>query len=155
MVTYTCPRCHYTTDHKTKFTRHQNRKNKCKIIPNNTTTSYFTLGHPAGHPMGHPDDQPDDQKDDQKNRVIRMTAKSYPKNTPNEDVLLENVKSQYQNFNNLSCRYCNEMFTQKQKVRQIRDFQAQRADLGPGGAPPTRDWDREGSCKMFNFRQVL
>ncbi len=114
MVTYTCPRCNYTTDHKTKFTRHQNRKNKCKIINKNITNTDFVPGNPAGHPVGHPDDQPDDQKDDQKNRVIRMTAKSYPKNTPNEDVLLENVKSQYQNFNNLSCRYCNEMFTQKQ-----------------------------------------
>ena len=57
----------------------KNRKNKCKIINKNITNTDFITGHPAGNPMGHPDDQPDDQKDDQKNRVIRMTAKSYPK----------------------------------------------------------------------------
>ena len=48
------------------------------------------------------------------------------------------------------CLGKNKRSGQKQKVRLIRDFQAQRADLGPGGAPPTRDWDREGSFKMMN-----
>lgn len=115
MVTYKCPRCNYTTDHKTKYTRHQNRKNKCKNINNFVDTNDNILKMDKSNPMGHPGGNPDDQNYPPKNKVIRMTAKSYPKYTPNEDVL-NNKKNniQLQKTKNLKCRHCNELFTKKQ-----------------------------------------
>ena len=132
MVTYTCKRCNYTTDHKTKFTRHQNRKNKCKNINKNNIKSELPMNVEKSNPFGHPTGHPDDQKYTPKNRVIRMTVKSYPKYTPNEDVLkkniqllglglasnslseLEQINRSKQKISNLQCRYCKEIFTQKQ-----------------------------------------
>jgi len=110
MVTYTCPRCNYTTNHRTKFTRHQNRKNKCQIIGKNGAVSNITDGNPVGNPddpnrvirQGNPDDP---------NRVIRKVIRTYPKSGQN---IPQTSSFEKKNNEKYVCRYCGEIFTKKQ-----------------------------------------
>jgi hypothetical protein len=110
MVTYTCKRCNYTTNHRTKFTRHQNRKNKCQIVVKNEND--YDSGHKTI--QGNPDDpnrvirqgNPDDP-----NRVIRKVIRSYPKSGPN---IPQTSSFEKKNNEKYICRFCSEIFTKKQ-----------------------------------------
>ena len=110
MVTYTCPRCNYTTNHRTKFTRHQNRKNKCQIISKNETIQNLSYSNPVGNPddpnrvirQGNPDDP---------NRVIRKVIRTYPKTGQN---IPQTSSFEKKNNEKYVCRYCSEIFTKKQ-----------------------------------------
>ena len=110
MVTYTCPRCNYTTNHRTKFTRHQNRKNKCEIAPENKTR--YDLGHdiPQGNPGGNPGGNPDYPK-----KVIRKVIREHPHFPKNEDKISSFLtKTTSKSSDKYECRYCGEVFTKKQ-----------------------------------------
>jgi hypothetical protein len=110
MVTYTCQRCNYTTNHRTKFTRHQNRKNKCQIVSKNETVTNITYRNPLGNPddpnrvirQGNPDDP---------NRVIRKVIRTYPKTGQN---IPQTSSFEKKNNEKYVCRYCSEIFTKKQ-----------------------------------------
>ena len=107
MVTYTCERCFYTTNHKSKFTRHQNRKNKCKITHDINTTCDNPFGNLKSNPLGNPDYFLDKNKLVQNEDILRV-IRLYPQMGKNEDVIPIKKSEIY------ICRFCNEKFTKKQ-----------------------------------------
>jgi hypothetical protein len=112
MVTYTCDRCNYTTNHKTKFTRHQNRKNKCKNISENVSNTQFEYLCLKSNPLGNPDYFSDKEKNVQNEDILRV-IRLYPKMSKNEDKISSFQKINLKNEKYI-CRFCNENFTKKQ-----------------------------------------
>ena len=114
MVNYICQRCNYTTNRKSNFIYHLNRKNTCKPIVSDVSILYIkNIYNMVVSTENKRDNLNDSQKTHKDSQKTHKDSQIIPKKSEITSI----------NLLNISCNYCNKIFTRtNNRNRHIKKY---------------------------------